>query len=92
MSQMQTPSLMVAMNQLSNHDHSRFLTRTNQTVGRIGTVGAEMASVGIKKGVFREAVLIREPPLCIMGMRRGSVDGRIRITAGLIPGDRRTMN
>ncbi|NBH72226.1 glycoside hydrolase family 13 protein [Clostridiaceae bacterium] len=59
MSRMQTPSLMVAMNQLSNHDHSRFLTRTNRMVGRIGTVGAEMASVGVKKGVFREAVLIQ---------------------------------
>ncbi len=59
MSRMQTPSLMVAMNQLSNHDHSRFLTRTNQMVGRIGTAGAEMASVGVKKEVFREAVLIQ---------------------------------
>lgn len=59
MSRMQTPSLSVAMNQLSNHDHSRFLTRTNQTVGRIGTIGADMAGVGIKKEVLREAVLIQ---------------------------------
>ena len=29
MANMMTPSLQTAMNQLSNHDHSRFLTRTN---------------------------------------------------------------
>ena len=34
MASMLTPSLQVAMNQLSNHDHSRFLTRTNHIVGR----------------------------------------------------------
>lgn len=34
-------SLYVAMNELSNHDHSRFLTRTNHRVGRINTLGAE---------------------------------------------------
>lgn len=27
---MTTPSLQIAMNELSNHDHSRFLTRTNK--------------------------------------------------------------
>ncbi len=59
MSRMQTPSLMVAMNQLSNHDHSRFLTRTNQVVGRIGSAGAEKANEGVKKGVLREAVMIQ---------------------------------
>lgn len=59
MSRMQTPSLMVAMNQLSNHDHSRFLTRTNRTVGRIGSAGADMANVGVRKHVLREAVLVQ---------------------------------
>ena len=44
---------------LSNHDHSRFLTRTNQVVGRIGSVGAEKANEGVKKGVLREAVMIQ---------------------------------
>ena len=33
MASMLTPSLQVAMNELSNHDHSRFLTRTNHKVG-----------------------------------------------------------
>lgn len=59
MSRMQSQSVMVAMNQLSNHDHSRFLTRTNQIVGRIATSGAEMASFGINYGVYREAVMVQ---------------------------------
>lgn len=54
-----TPSLYCSMNQLSNHDHSRFLTRTNQRAGRIDTLGAQAASTGINKGVFREAVVIQ---------------------------------
>ena len=52
-------SLLSAMNELSNHDHSRFLTRTNRTVGRIHSVGSEAASRGINKAVFREAVTIQ---------------------------------
>ncbi len=59
MSRMQTPSIMVAMNELSNHDHSRFLTRTNQKVGRLATAGAQAASEGIRYGVFREAVMVQ---------------------------------
>ena len=40
MSRMETPSLQAAMNELSNHDHSRFLTRTNRRAGRIESMGA----------------------------------------------------
>ena len=59
MSRMQTQSVLVAMNQLSNHDHSRFLTRTNQIVGRIGTAGAKMAEFGVNYGIFREAIMVQ---------------------------------
>lgn len=59
MSRMQTQSLMVAMNQLSNHDHSRFLTRTNHRVGRIGTAGPEAANEGVSLSVYREAVMVQ---------------------------------
>lgn len=59
MSRMQTGSLMIAMNQLSNHDHSRFLTRTNQTVGRISTLGPDSACENIRTCVLREAVVIQ---------------------------------
>ena len=59
MSRMQTPSLLVSMNELSNHDHSRFLTRTNKKVGRVGELGSEAASEGISYGVMREAVMVQ---------------------------------
>lgn len=59
MSRMQGQSVMTAMNQLSNHDHSRFLTRTNHKVGRIGTVGPELASADVDYGIFREAVMVQ---------------------------------
>ena len=53
------PSWQVAMNELSNHDHSRFLTRTNHKVGRIGTMGCEAANQGVNKAVLREAVVMQ---------------------------------
>ena len=54
-----TPSLQIAMNELSNHDHSRFLTRTNKKVGRTNTLGALAADEGVNKAVLREAVVIQ---------------------------------
>lgn len=54
-----TGELMCAMNELSNHDHSRFLTRTNRKVGRLDGLGSKAASEGINKAVMREAVLIQ---------------------------------
>lgn len=59
MSRMQTSSVMVAMNELSNHDHSRFLTRTNRTVGRLADKGSRAAEVGINYGIFGAAVLVQ---------------------------------
>lgn len=53
------PSWQVAMNELSNHDHSRFLTRTSHKVGRTNNLGPEAANEGINKGVFREAVVMQ---------------------------------
>ncbi len=52
-------SLLAAMNQLDNHDHSRFLTRTNRTAGRLKTHGAEAAGKVINKAVLREAVVMQ---------------------------------
>lgn len=59
MSRFHYNSLLCAMNELSNHDHSRFLTRTNGTPGRLSTSGPEAASQGIDPAVMREAVLIQ---------------------------------
>lgn len=59
MAQFQTQSLLVAMNELSNHDHSRFMTRTNGMAGRIATAGSKAASENIKKAVFKQGVVMQ---------------------------------
>ena len=59
MSKMFTPSRLVAMNELSNHDHSRFLTRTNHMVGRAAQLGAKAAEEYVSKAVFRVAVTMQ---------------------------------
>lgn len=53
------PSWQVAMNQLSNHDHSRFMTRTSHKVGRTGTLGPDAANHDNNPAVFREGVVIQ---------------------------------
>ena len=57
MSNLMEPSLLTAMNELSNHDHSRFLTRTNHKVGRVGNYNYDAASEGVSYPIMREAVL-----------------------------------
>ena len=52
-------SRLSALNQLSNHDHSRFLTRTNKTAGRLQTSGAKLAETGINKSRMYAAVVIQ---------------------------------
>ena len=59
MTMFMTSSLYCAMNQLSNHDHSRFLTRTNHKAGRVAELGSEAAAEGISFPVMREAVLMQ---------------------------------
>ena len=59
MASMLTPSLQVAMNELSNHDHSRFLTRTNHIVGRVAQLGSKAAEEGNNLAVMREAVAVQ---------------------------------
>ena len=59
MSKFNTQSLLVAMNELSNHDHSRFLTRTNRKCGRVNTVGSEAAEQNVNKGIMRIAVAMQ---------------------------------
>ena len=59
MSNMLTPSLQVAMNELSNHDHSRFLTRTNHMVGRVEHLEPKAAEEYVNEAIMREAVAIQ---------------------------------
>ena len=91
MSRFEYDSLYVAMNELSNHDHSRFLTRTNGQVGRIQSKGAKTAEEGINDAVMREAVIMQMTwpgaPNCLLwGWRPVSADGRIRTIEELIRG------
>lgn len=59
MTKFNTQSLQVSMNELSNHDHSRFLTRTNRRVGRTATAGPQAADANVNKGVLKEAVVVQ---------------------------------
>ena len=52
-------SLQCAMNELDNHDHSRFLTRTNHYVGRVQNLGHAAAEANISYAVMRSAVVIQ---------------------------------
>lgn len=56
---MQSLSVACAMNQLSNHDHSRFMTRTNRRVGRLANAGFEAAGQGVNIGIFRQGVVMQ---------------------------------
>lgn len=52
-------SLHGAMNQLDNHDHSRFATRTSRRAGRLASAGSEAASQDVSLGVCREAAVLQ---------------------------------
>ena len=74
------------MNELSNHDHSRFMTRTNRRVGRLASAGAKAAEEGISYGIFRQGVVIQMTwparRRSITVTKRASVDGPIRTADG----------
>ena len=52
-------ALHAAMNQLSNHDHSRFLTRTNGATGRLHTVGSRAAEANVDHNIMMEAIVFQ---------------------------------
>ena len=55
----QNGSLYTAMNELSNHDHSRFLTRTNRRPGRTEILGPKAAEEDVSIPVLRQAAMIQ---------------------------------
>ncbi|WMI82242.1 glycoside hydrolase family 13 protein [Anaerotignum sp. MB30-C6] len=59
MAKLPIQAINTAMNELSNHDHSRFLTRTNRQLGRLAKNGAKAAEDGVLLSVMREAVLFQ---------------------------------
>ena len=56
MAKLPYPAVFTAMNQLSNHDHSRFLTSTNMKAGRLHTAGASAADIGHNRAIMMSAV------------------------------------
>jgi alpha-glucosidase len=52
-------SLQTAMNELSNHDHSRFLTRTSGATGRLHNRGPRAAEQNVNKNIMMEAVVFQ---------------------------------
>ena len=48
----------ISMNQLSNHDHSRFLTRTSGRAGRLGQKRSRDAEKGIRRAVFMQGTVL----------------------------------
>jgi len=59
MSFLNVHALQTCMNQLSNHDHSRFLTRTNGNIGRHHTVGPRAAEASVDKNILMEAIVFQ---------------------------------
>ena len=59
MARLNTSSLYCAMNQLSNHDHSRFLTRTNHKAGRVAELGSNAAAEGVSIPIMKLAVMMQ---------------------------------
>ena len=52
-------SLESALNELDNHDHSRFLSRTNHVTGRLGAHESWEAEKGVSKPLLRAAVVMQ---------------------------------
>ncbi|MBP5254094.1 MAG: glycoside hydrolase family 13 protein [Lachnospiraceae bacterium] len=59
LSRLPEASRMTAMNELSNHDHSRFLTRTKSRPGRLFTAGSQAATEDVSYATFREGVVMQ---------------------------------
>ncbi|MCL2527251.1 MAG: glycoside hydrolase family 13 protein [Defluviitaleaceae bacterium] len=59
MARLNIHALQTSMNQLSNHDHSRFLTRTNGATGRLQSVGPRAAEVGVNPNILMEAIVFQ---------------------------------
>lgn len=84
-------SLEIAMNELDNHDHSRFLTRTSGIVdGKRSTDDVspqEKAGEGVNKGVLKEAVILQMSLPGAPTLYYGDEAGLVGFTD---PDDRRT--
>lgn len=58
LSQLPMNSKFIALNQLSNHDHSRWMTRTTQQIGRLGQKSHDEAAKGKDIDVFKMGMVM----------------------------------
>ena len=59
LSEVQAGAADVMMNELSNHDHSRFMTRTNSRPGRVETLGLHAAEENVDRAVYMQGVVMQ---------------------------------
>lgn len=59
MARLPEQSILSSMNQLSNHDHSRFMTRTNKRVGRIGQVNSIPSNQDVNPAIYRLGAMMQ---------------------------------
>lgn len=59
MARLPEQAILSSMNQLSNHDHSRFMTRTNKRIGRIGQPDALPATQDINPAIYRLGAMMQ---------------------------------
>lgn len=81
------PALESALNQLSNHDHSRFMTRTNHTPGTLAKNGAEQAGQNVDGHIMRLGVMMQMTWVGAPGIYYGDEAGQVGWTD---PDNRRT--
>lgn len=58
LSQLPMNSKFLSLTQLSNHDHSRWMTRTNRKTGRLSNLGYKAAEEGINIDVFKMGMIM----------------------------------
>jgi alpha-glucosidase len=84
-------SLEIAMNELDNHDHSRFLTRTSGFVddqrSSSDVSPQDKAGVGVNKGVLKEATILQ---MCLPGAPTLYYGDEAGLAGFTDPDDRRT--
>jgi alpha-glucosidase len=59
MAQFNFNNLIMSMNQLSNHDHSRFYTRTNKIVGRLHNKGHSASEENVNKSIMMQGIIFQ---------------------------------
>lgn len=52
-------SYLCAINQIDNHDHARYTTRTSGKVGRLATLGSEAADEGVNFEIVKQTVIFQ---------------------------------